>query len=110
MSRLTYGDVEPASFDTPTSRRLTRESILQHVQPASQAIPADGVPSAGEADVCRAARARVHVLGPVRGHAVLPAGARPLPSRNLWGLGQLRGQAEPPGDHDAGPLDAGLRQ
>src|SRR6266852_6826131 len=56
----------PASFDTPRPRRLTRESILQHVQPASQAIPADRVPSAGEADVCRAARARVLVLGPVQ--------------------------------------------
>src|SRR5260370_443472 len=26
----------PASFDTPTPRRLTRESILQHAQPTTQ--------------------------------------------------------------------------
>jgi 1-acyl-sn-glycerol-3-phosphate acyltransferase len=28
----------PASFDTPDDRRLTRERILQHVQPAPQAV------------------------------------------------------------------------
>src|SRR5262249_38666199 len=95
---------------TPQRRRLTREPILQHVQPTPQALSADGVPSAGHADPRRAARSGLHLLGAVRGHAVLPAWPGPFPAGDLRGAAQLRGQAQPPRHQCPEPLDLGLRQ
>ena len=111
MSPLEYGEVETDQGSTPPrDRRLTRERILQHVQPAAQAVSADGVPGARHADVRRAPRARVHVLGAVRRHAVLPARPRPFAAGDLRGSAQQRGQAQAPRHHRAEPLDAGLCQ
>src|SRR6266849_3300081 len=70
-------------YDTATHRRLSREWILQHVQPAAQAVSADGIPDAGEADLRGAPRPGLHVLGAVRRHALLPARPRPFPARDL---------------------------
>src|SRR5438128_429331 len=91
----------PPSFDAPTPRRLTRERILQHVQPAAQAVSSDGVPGPGEADARRASRAGLHVLGAVRGDVVLPARARPFAAGDLRRAAQQRGQAPAPGHHGA---------
>src|SRR6266705_3796306 len=111
MSLLRYGGVETDQGSTPSSnRRPTREWILQHVQPAAQAVSADGVPGIGEAHACRAPRPRVQLLGPVRGDAVLPARPRPFAARDLWRATQQRGQAQAPRDQRAESLDAGLRQ
>ena len=97
MSPLEYGEVETDQGSTPPrDRRLTRERILQHVQPAAQAVPADGVPGAGEADARRAPCPRVHLLGAVRRHAVLPARPRPLAAGDLRRAAQQRGQAQAP--------------
>lgn len=87
----------PARFDTPTPRKLTRALILQHGQPAAQAMPADGVPGVGEADVCRAARARVHGLGPVRGHAFCQLGRAHARRESCGGLASGEGQRSPRG-------------
>src|SRR5437870_12268212 len=76
MSHLPYGGVEATKHRHATRRRLTRAGILQHAQPASQAVSADRVPGPGVADTRRTPCARAHGLGAVRGHAVLPAGAR----------------------------------
>src|SRR5438445_11322812 len=103
MSRLTYGDVEAGKLrHSKTARRLTHDSILQHVQPASQAIPADGVPSAGEADVMPSGTRAGSRAGASAWLCVLPSGASVPPSRNLWGLGQLRGHATALGERGAG--------
>ena len=98
----------PAGFDTPTPRRLTREWILQHVQPAAQAVSADGVPGPGEADARRAPCARLHVLGAVRRDAILPTRAGPFAAGDLRRATQQRGQAHASGHHRPGPLDAGV--
>src|SRR5713101_8501373 len=100
----------PAGFDTPTPRRLTREWILQYVQPAAQAVSAHRVPGPREADARRAPCARLHVLGAVRRHAVLPARARPFAAGDLRRVAEQRGQAQAPGYHGPGLLDAGLCQ
>jgi hypothetical protein len=42
MSHLTYGGVEAGKLRHATRRRLTRAGILQHVQPAPQAVSANG--------------------------------------------------------------------
>src|SRR2546425_5397489 len=55
------------------------------LDPTAQAVPTDGGPGAGEADARRAACPRVHVLGAVCGHAVLPARPRPLLAGDLQG-------------------------
>ena len=46
LSPLGYGGSRLTTFRDPTKRRLNREWILQHVQPAAQAVSADGVPGA----------------------------------------------------------------
>src|SRR6266508_4367737 len=88
-----WGGGDQASTPS-TDRRITRERILQHVQPAAQAVSADGIPGPGEADARGAPCARLHVLGPVRGHAVLPARARPFAAGDLRRVAQQRRQAE----------------
>src|SRR5437879_9687839 len=95
----------PASVDTSPRRRLTRESIFQHVQPAPQPISADRVPGLGQTHLCGAACPGLYLLGPVRGDALLSVGAGPLAARDLRGLGELRGQAEPPRHRGAGAVD-----
>ena len=111
MSPLEYGEVETDQGSTPPrDRRLTRERILQHVQPAAQVVSADGVPGAGQADARRASCSRVHMLGAVRSDAVLPARPGPLAAGDLWGAAQQRGQAQAPRDHGPESLDARLRE
>src|SRR6266446_304284 len=100
----------PPSSDTSPRRRLTRESIFEHVQPASQPVSADRIPGPRQAYPCGASCAGLHVLGPARSDALLPAGTGPLAARVLRGLGQLRGQTEPLGDQGAVAVDTGLCQ
>src|SRR2546428_6291744 len=107
MSPLEYGEVETDQGSTPPhDRRLTRERILQHVQPAAQAVSADRVPGLGEANTRGAPCAWLYVLGPVRRHALLPARARAFAARNLWRAAEQRGQAEASGHHGPVALDA----
>ena len=70
-------------------RRPACEWILQQVQPAPQAVSADGVPGPGQAAARRAPCARRHV--------VLPARPGPLAARDLRRAAQPRGRARAPG-------------
>src|SRR5260370_20869501 len=58
-----------------------------------------------------AARARLHLLGPVCGDAVLSFGARRVVTGDMSGTGGERRQADAPGSYaSAAAIDAGLRQ
>jgi len=98
------------SVDVPTPKEATRGAILQHLQPAAQALPTHRISSAGQGPPGRAPCPGLHLLGPVRGDAVLPARPSALAAGNLRRVGQLRGQADPSGDHGTGPGHTGLRQ
>ena len=76
-------EVDAAKRRHATRRRPTRAGILQHVQPAPQAVSAHRIPGPGQADPRRAPCPRLHLLGLVRGHAVLPARARAFVAGDL---------------------------
>src|ERR1700694_2410455 len=88
VSHLPYGGVDAAKRRHATRRRPTRAGILQHVQPTPQAVSAHRVPGPGQADPRGASRSWVYLLGAVRGHAVLPARARPFAPGNLRRLAE----------------------
>lgn len=67
---------------------------MQHLQPDIGIVPENGVLGTGTGDKSGATCARFHVLGTVRGDAVLPVGLGALVTRNLWETGGLRRQAE----------------
>src|SRR5216110_1490894 len=66
---------------------------MQHLLAITPVVSASGIRAVGAEAPSRAARARLHLLGPVHRHAVLPVGASALAARNLRGLGRLRRQA-----------------
>src|SRR5947207_278254 len=100
----------PASFEAPAQRRLKREVILQHLQPATQAVSSDGVPGLGETDKSRAACPWVHVLGPVCRDAFLPAWACAFPPRDLRRAVYVRRQTQPSWHHCSLAFDIGIRE
>src|SRR5207249_2651378 len=93
--------VERAAYDADavtTLHQITVEAnpcdeILQHLQSVAPVISAHRVPERRSGHEGRAACARLFVLGPIRGDAVRPTRTRQFVARDLWRLGELRGQA-----------------
>src|SRR5450755_14533 len=67
---------------------------MQHFLAGVKAFRAWGIRKRGEGTPSRAARSRVHQLGPVHGHVVLPVGPGAFVARDLWWSGVLRGTVE----------------
>src|SRR5712691_7867287 len=86
------------------------DEILQHLQSVAPAFSARRVSEGRDRYAGGAARARIHVLGPIRRHAVRATRARAFAARDLRRLGELRGQAGASRGHRPLPVDAGVRQ
>src|SRR5947199_1707048 len=110
--------VERAAYDADavtTLHQITVEAnpcdeILQHLQSVAPVISAHRVPERRSGHEGRAACARLFVLGPIRGDAVRPTRTRPFVARDLWRLGELRGQAGASRGGGPATLDARVRQ
>src|SRR5206468_12575810 len=100
--------------ERPTSPSPTEANpyaeILFDLQPIAPVVSARRVSEGRDGAEGRAPCARVHLLGPVRGDAVLPAGPGTLVARDLRRAGQLRGQVGPPGHRGAASRDPGVRE
>ena len=70
---------------------------MQHFLAGVEAVFARGFREGGQGAQGRAARAGLHQLGPVHGHAVLPVGTRAFVARDLRRPGMLRGAVEASG-------------
>src|SRR6266487_2773029 len=86
------------------------DEILQHLQSITPALSTHRVSKGGGGHEGRTACARLHLLGAVRGHAVLPAGTGAFLAGDLRGPRELRGQARASRDHRAVADDAGVRE
>src|SRR5207237_6585670 len=92
-------------------RRLKLNESMGYFLGSIEAVCARGFREGGQGSQSRAARARVHELGPVRGHAVLPVGTRAFLARDLRRSGVLRRTAEAFGSAGgAQEVHLGLRQ
>src|SRR5712691_1294841 len=76
------------------SEGSTYEQSMQHFFASVEAFFARGFRKGGQGAQGRAARAGLHQLGPVYGHAVLPVGTRAFVTRDLRRSGVLRGAVE----------------
>src|SRR2546425_8609116 len=106
VERAAYDGDGVAKLHHITAEVNPYAQILQHVQPTTPALSACRLPEGGGRHSRRAARAGVHVLGPVRRDVVLSAWARPLVAGDLRRTGELRRQAGAPRRHRAAALDA----
>src|SRR5207248_2521789 len=86
------------------------DAILQHLQSVAPAFSARRVSGRRERLAGGTARARLYVLGPIRGDAVRPTRARAFAARDLRWLGELRGQAGASRGGGAAPVDPRVRQ
>src|SRR5947208_15231305 len=86
--------------ERPTSPSPTEANpyaeILFDLQPIAPVVSARRVSEGRDGAEGRAPCARVHLLGPVRGDAVLPVGPGTLVARDLRRAGQLLWQVGPP--------------
>jgi hypothetical protein len=69
--------------------KTSHESSMQRIFADITTIFPWGIRAGGEKTQGGAARQGVHLLGPVRGHAVLPGGADEIAAGSLHGVGQL---------------------
>src|SRR5512143_357827 len=83
---------------------------MQHVQPDTQAYPADRLRAHRQGDGSGVSKQGAVELEPVCCDVVLPVGPRSFPSRDRRRAEELRRQAGPPGHRSAGPLVALVRQ
>ena len=90
--RLRYGAVDAAKRRQPHPEEATRGAILQHLQPAAQALPAHRISSPGQGTSGRTPCPGLYVLGAVRRDAVLPARPGALAAGICGGLASCEGK------------------
>src|SRR3970282_531368 len=91
--RATYDADAVTKLHHITAEANPCDEILQHLQSVAPAISAHRVSERRPDHEGRAARARLCVLGPIRGDAVRPTRSGAFVARDLRRLGELRGQA-----------------
>jgi hypothetical protein len=74
------------SSNIHSEKRLNSESVHECVQLAPPSLLPGRLPAGRLGEASRAPRLRVHLLGAVRGYALLPTWAGLLPPGDLWGL------------------------